>query len=87
MATMAKPAAELSPDDQKWGYRFGCDGFWLVKRVAEHLDCSPDTVYRLRDDGLIRTTGSGLGARVRLKGERVCLRSLEEYKASLRGAR
>jgi len=78
MASKA-PQQELNGADQRFGYKFGCDGLASVSEACELLGAiSVDTLERLRNEGRIRI-GKFPGRRTRV----VCRRSISEYTAGL----
>ena len=73
-ATKAQPTdPSLTLADQKWGYKFGCDGLRKTINVAEFLGVSRQTVYRYIDEGKLRAGANG----------KVCYRSVLNYAHSL----
>lgn len=69
---------QMSPADQKWGYRFGADGLMSLKETREFLSMSDDTIARLADAGKIRRGKNGENG-----WSMYCRRSVTEYASSL----
>ncbi len=76
MATATKTQTTdptLTEADQKWGYKFGCDGLRRTIDAAEFLGVSRQTVYRYIEENKLRSGANG----------KICYRSILNYAHSL----